>query len=424
MTRSKLGVLTSAITLGLAVTAGCGGSAEDPSGSPSAGQTTGSTQTGATPPKPGGSAGTPATTPGATGSAGRNAMTMTPGGVSGMSGMTMTMAKPPASTGAGGTPATSGGNAPAAAGSAAPATAGKSGGAAGSTAAAAGTGGSSTAAAGGAGAAGSSATGEMGSGNNFIRGADPADSLSGAMPGPYKVEAYTDGYRNGPSYADSTINYPTDAEPPFALVVIVPGFVSPQSSIASWGPFLASHGIVTMSIGTNFSTDAPGARAEALKDAMVSLKEEHDRADSPLKGKLDVTKTATMGWSMGGGGTLLVANEDPNLKATISLCGWNPGYPYTMIKSPALMFASLGDPLAGGQSQGFYRSIPDSTPKMLIEMGAGDHFLANNPNSTQGTVGRYGLAWLKVFLEGDERYRKFIQQEPMVSTTDFQSNIK
>jgi hypothetical protein len=414
MIRSNTGALKHTISLCIAVAIGCGGgSPEETPGTPPGTQTNPTSQAGSTATKPTGGAGAAAPNNTMTAMAGKPAMMNPP-----------TMNKPPATAGgAGGSTAAAAGSGGtnAAAGGSTAASAGKGGttAAAGSAAAAgSGTGGSTAASAG---KGGSEASGGD---NHWIRGEDPSDDLTGARPGPYKIEAYSDGYRNGPAYADSTINYPTDAEPPFALVVVVPGFVSPQSSIASWGPFLASHGIVTMTIGTNLPTDAPGARKDALIDAMKSLQEENMRSGSPLMGKLDTTYTATMGWSMGGGGTLLVANEDPKLKATISLCGWNPGYPYTKIMSPALMFASLGDPLAGGQSQGFYRSIPESTPKMLIEMGAADHFLANNPNSTSGTVGRYGLAWLKVFLEGDERYRKFLQQEPMVPTTDFQSNIK
>ena len=409
MIRSNPGALTRTITLFLAVALGCGG-AEPPAGSPQD-QTSGSTQAGTSAQKP---TMTMTNTMTMTGAAGKPAMMM-PANMMKPANMTATagmMAKP-AMMGAAG----AAGSATAAAAGSMAAAAGKSG-AAGSSAAMAGAGGSMAAAAG---KGGTAATGEK---NHWIRGEEPADSLSGAEPGPYKVEQYRDGYRNGPAYADSTINYPTDAEPPFALVVVVPGFVSPQSSIASWGPFLASYGIVTMTIGTNLPTDLPETRKDALIDAMKSLKEENMRSGSPLMGKLDTSYTATMGWSMGGGGTLLVANEDPALKATISLCGWNPGYPYSKIKAPALMFASLGDPLAGGQSQGFYRSIPEATPKMLIEIGAGDHFVANNPASTGGTVGRYGLAWLKVFLEGDERYRKFLLEKPAVPTTDFQSNVK
>lgn len=288
----------------------------------------------------------------------------------------------------------------------------------------------------GSGAAGMAAAGTSGSpaagsggakapGKGFIRGPDPTDaSVMGTAKGPFMVKSYTDGYRDGPAYADSTIFYPVDADPPFAAVAVVPGFVSPQSSIINWGPFLASFGIVTMTIGTNLPTDPPDTRKDALLDALETLKSENTRMGGPLMGKIATDTLATMGWSMGGGGTLLVANEHPEMKATISMCAWNPGYPYSKIKSPALMFASLGDPLAGGQSQGFYSSVPDSTPKMLIETPGADHFVANDPASTGGMIGRYGLAWMKVFLEGDERYRKFLLEKPMVTTTDFQTNVK
>jgi hypothetical protein len=38
-------------------------------------------------------------------------------------------------------------------------------------------------------------------------------------------------------------------------------------------------------------------------------------------------------------------------------------------------------------------------------------------------IGRYGLSWMKVFLQGDERYRQFLQQMPS-GTTDFASNVE
>ena len=62
------------------------------------------------------------------------------------------------------------------------------------------------------------------------------------------------------------------------------------------------------------------------------------------------------------------------------------------------------------------------TPKMMIEMPGGDHFFANNPAGSNRQVGRYGLSWMKVFLEGDERYRQFLKTPP-TGTTAFQSNL-
>ena len=276
-----------------------------------------------------------------------------------------------------------------------------------------------------AGASNLSDAGSPNTGTGFIRGDDPTESsVLGTATGPYTVMSYTDGYRDGPDYADSTIFYPTDADPPFAAVAIVPGFVSPQSSIMNWGPFLASFGIVTMTIGTNSPTDDPTLREAALLDALETIKSENTRSGGPLENKIATDHLATMGWSMGGGGTLLAANDHPELKATVAMCAWNPGFQYSMDKVPSMMFASQGDPLAGGQSQGFYTSIPDSTPKLLVEFPGADHFVANDPVGQSGEIGKYGLSWLKVFLEGDERYRQFLLKMPTVMTTDWQSNLQ
>ena len=98
-------------------------------------------------------------------------------------------------------------------------------------------------------------------------------------PGIYEVATLSesDGVRNGPDYFGSTIYYPINTDNILGSIVIVPGFVSYEFSIQEWGPFLASHGIVCMTIGTNSIFEQPNQRATALLDAMVSLKEENSR---------------------------------------------------------------------------------------------------------------------------------------------------
>jgi dienelactone hydrolase len=159
-----------------------------------------------------------------------------------------------------------------------------------------------------------------------------------------------------------------------------------------------------------------------LWDALAVLKKEGKRSGSAIMGKVDESRMGTIGWSMGGGGTLLVAQQHPEIKATVSLCGWNPLASYSRLKVPALMFAGTVDVLAGGQSQGFYTSIPAGTPKMLYEVTAG-HTFANDPSGESGAVGRYGLSWMKVFLEGDERYKQFLTVKGP-GTTDWRSTVK
>ncbi len=259
----------------------------------------------------------------------------------------------------------------------------------------------------------------------YIRGPDPT-SDSAAKAGPYQTTSYAANavaFEATMAYdvTSAHIYYPTgSAVPPFAAIAIVPGFTAAESSIAAWAPFLASWGIVTMTIGTsNPMTGAsdtsvlPPVRADALIDALTTIKDENTRSGSPLMGKLDVTRLATAGWSMGGGGTLIAANAHPELKATFAMCAWNPNGTYPMDTVPTLMFGGTSDGLAGPpMPEDQYMSIPATTPKLLYVVNGGSHLVANDPAGQGGNIGRFGLSWLKVYLECDLRFKQFIPVKP------------
>lgn len=338
-------------------------------------------------------------------------------GAAGSAGRTATAGSPGGSAGRG------------AAGSGTAGSAGEA--AAGSGAAGEGAAGGPAAGSGGMPAAGTGAGGAGGSDGGFIREADPSEE-SITSEGEYSVQTFTeaDGLRDGPDYGaagglegGATVYYPMNADPPFGAVVIVPGFTAYRSSIAGWGPFLASHGVVVMAIDTNTTSDQPATRSAALVDALESLKGENTRSGSALEGKLELERLGIIGWSMGGGGTWITADSHPELKVAISLCGWIAGFAGSETTVASLQFAALSDPLAAGMSQPVYGAIPEGVPKMLMEFASADHFIANDPSGASWQVGRYGLSWVKVFLEGDERYRQFLKKEP-TGITDFQTNQK
>jgi dienelactone hydrolase len=263
------------------------------------------------------------------------------------------------------------------------------------------------------------------SGAFAIRGEEPTqESVNGRTKGPYAVESYTSGYMRG-DFSDATMWYPTspEAKPPFGCVAVVPGFVSPQSSIRNWGPFLASNGIVAITIGVPGS-DQPQQRAMSLMSALETCMGENTREGSPIKGKLDKDHLGVAGWSMGGGGTLIAAANHPELKAGVSFAAWGPTGG-DKNKVPVLMFEATADALAASMSDGYYRATPDSTPKMLFEVQGSSHNVANDPANHEGIIGKYGLSWFKVFLEGDERYRKFLlEPKPDITTNKFATNLK
>jgi dienelactone hydrolase len=277
----------------------------------------------------------------------------------------------------------------------------------------------------------------------YIRGGAPT-SASASTAGPYQTKTYaadasvrpTDAY----DVTSAHIVYPVGATAPFAAIAIVPGFVSPEASIADWGPFLASWGIVTMTIGTSNPTTGtpdtsvlPPVRGDALLDALTTIKGENTRSGSPLVGQLDLSRLAVAGWSMGGGGTLIDANTHPELKAVFAMEPWNTDTSYPNDTVPTLIFAGTSDGLAGPpMPQNQYQSIPATTPKILYEINNGSHYVSTSPtnagtdmapdSASTANVARFGLSWLKVYLECDTRFRPFLTVKP-ADSAEFDSTL-
>jgi len=266
-------------------------------------------------------------------------------------------------------------------------------------------------------------------GDCICRGADPTDATPNRN-GPFRAASYTRGFRIGLEFGGATVYYPTDAEPPLSAVIMCPGYTALQSSIAAWGPFFASHGIVLVTIDTRSTLDQVPQRAEALLDALESLKAENVRAGSPLQGKLTRDRFGLAGWSMGGGGTWLATADHPEFKSAVTLAGHNltagggiislGSLVPTLILNGANDFTILG---GLGQSESAYSSIPNGTPKLLYVMAGEGHFSWGTPRTNNNAAGRYVLAWEKVYLEGDQRYKKFLLQRGPRATT-WQTNVR
>lgn len=250
------------------------------------------------------------------------------------------------------------------------------------------------------------------------------ESLSN--PGPFEVATLTeaDGIRNGPDYNGATIYYPVNADGPFASMAIVPGFNSFPQSVEQWGPFYASHGIVTIIIGTNSIFDFPEARAEALLDALETIRQENTRDTSPLEAAIDDTKFAVSGWSMGGGGAQRAAVLDSDIKGIVALCPWLPN-PELNHETPVLIFSGENDTVAPPSIHAnvHYTNTPESTNKLLFELDNGNHSVANTPQGGNGVIGQIALSWFKLYVEENDCYCSLLTDELLVNPTEA-SNVQ
>ena len=83
----------------------------------------------------------------------------------------------------------------------------------------------------------------------YQRGPDPSVSFLEADRGNYSVStSRVSGLVSG--FGGGTIHYPSGTTGTMAAIVVIPGFVSAESSIEWWGPKLASYGFVVMTIDT------------------------------------------------------------------------------------------------------------------------------------------------------------------------------
>lgn len=242
---------------------------------------------------------------------------------------------------------------------------------------------------------------------------DPSEAAL-SRDGPYTVRSYT-GFPDVPEFSAGTVYYPADATGPVGGVAIAPGWTERQRHIEWWGPRLASHGYAVLVLDTNERREDPPARADALMAAVGVLRGENDREGSPLRGRVDTAKMAVMGHSMGGGGTLIAASRNSDqLSAAIPFTPWEPEADLSGVTVPTLVMAGSADRIAPVDEHAWrhFNLLPAGTTKVYMEVDGGDHYIADTSRGTDlGTVGRYGIAWLKLYMDGDERYRDFIYGE-------------
>ncbi|MEU0301485.1 dienelactone hydrolase family protein [Streptomyces sp. NPDC006175] len=248
--------------------------------------------------------------------------------------------------------------------------------------------------------------------NPYERGPAPSNASIEASRGSYATSQTTVSSLSVRGFGGGTIYYPTStSDGTFGAVVISPGFTAYQSSIAWLGPRLASQGFVVFTIDTNTTSDQPASRGDQLLAALDYLTE-----DSSVRGRVDSSRLGVMGHSMGGGGTLEAAKDRPSLQAAIPLTGWNLDKSWPEVKTPTLVVGADGDTIASvtTHSKPFYNSLPSSLDKAYLELRGATHF---TPNTSNTTIAKYSISWLKRFIDNDTRYEQFLCPIPSTSLT-------
>ncbi|MFP3968143.1 dienelactone hydrolase family protein [Actinomadura fulvescens] len=252
--------------------------------------------------------------------------------------------------------------------------------------------------------------------NPYERGPDPTPQSITASRGSFATSQTSVSSISVSGFGGGTIYYPTStAEGTFGAVAIAPGFTADQSTMAWYGPRLASQGFVIFTIDTLSRFDQPASRGRQLAAALEYLTQR-----SSVRSRIDMSRLAAMGHSMGGGGTLELANDMPALKAAIPLTPWNTTKNWSSVRVPTMIIGAQNDTVApvSSHSEPFYRSLTSARERAYIELRGASHLA---PNTSNTTIAKYSLSWLKRFVDDDTRYDKFLCPIPSDSTvSEFQ----
>jgi dienelactone hydrolase len=239
------------------------------------------------------------------------------------------------------------------------------------------------------------------SGFGTQRGPNPTLAMIEASKGSFATAQLKVSPGNG--FNGGEVYYPTDTSlGTWGALAIVPGYTAKCADQEAWmGPWLASFGFVVMCVETNTPTDWDTTRGQELLSALTWLTN-----SSPVKGRVDASRLAVMGHSMGGGGVVYATEHRPALKAGIALAPFSPSQNMSSDKVPTLVFGGQKDPtVTPSYLRGLYATMPAATKSAFAQIAGANHLFYTHPNNVQMKL---IIPWLKIFVDNDNRYEKFL----------------
>ncbi|WP_156758141.1 alpha/beta hydrolase family protein [Actinokineospora pegani] len=246
----------------------------------------------------------------------------------------------------------------------------------------------------------------------LAKGPAPTEQSVRAERGPFAVKKQIVAPQSGRAFNKGTIYYPDDtSQGDFGAVAVIPGFLEPEFTTSWYGPTLASHGFVVITLEPIAITDFPDPRSSQLLAAVRWL-----ATQSPVADRVDPDRLAVMGHSMGGGGTLIAASKNPDLKAAIPLAPWNLNPDFSDVTVPTLIVGADNDFIApvAMHADPMAASLAGKPNQGYIKLKGANHFTTNGYTPT---VTKFTVSWLKRYVDEDSRYTQFLCPNPQPDNT-------
>lgn len=227
--------------------------------------------------------------------------------------------------------------------------------------------------------------------------------------GSHDVRTYTPKVRSN-GYKSAIIYYPSEsAGNLLPAITLSGGFTNVKEQMSWLGKHLASHGIVTI-VFTPTSNMVGNAQiwANGHKASLETLVKEEALSSSPLYGRINLKRMGVSGYSYGGAGAILAANQAPDLvAAAVPLCAYQPARPSSRI--PYLFVTGTADSVASPSAiLRVFNSTRTGQPKAFARFKGVSHFDMINGGRYHESIARYVTAWSLRFLGDNVDYSLYL----------------
>ncbi|MDQ3231941.1 MAG: hypothetical protein M3Q07_08990, partial [Pseudobdellovibrionaceae bacterium] len=214
--------------------------------------------------------------------------------------------------------------------------------------------------------------------------------LDPGKTGPYSVRTYTP-RAAGSGYKSAIVYYPSvEAGNLLPAMTLTGGFTNTKEQMSWLAKHLASHGIVTIAF-TPTSNMVGNAQvwANGHKASLATLVKEESNPSSPLYGRINTKRMGVSGYSYGGAGAILAANQSPDLvAAAIPLSAYQPVRPTSSI--PYLFITGTADTVASPTAiLNVFNRTSTGQPKAFARFRGVTHFDLLNGGRSHESIGRY-----------------------------------
>lgn len=245
-----------------------------------------------------------------------------------------------------------------------------------------------------------------------VENGPPPTATSILGNGPYSVSTTSVSRLFVTGFGGGDIYYPSTGSN-YGAVVFSPGYTAYASQYIGIARRVASHGFVVMVINTITTLDQPDSRGREILAGVDYLTH-----SSSVRNRIDASRVAVAGHSMGGGGTLYAAaHGGPQVKAAVALEPWHTDKTWGDIDIPTMIIGAQLDTIApvALHAEWFYATMTGAPEKAYAELALEDHLAANTNPDDQGAL---MVSWLKRYLDGDTRYSSVLC--PLPGTVSFQ----